>query len=53
MKLCPERFRLNIRKGFFTERAIGHWNRLPWEAVIAPHLLDFEKHLENSLRHMV
>lgn len=53
MKLCPERFRLDIRKGFFTERANGLWNRLPWEAVIAPRLLDFEKHLENSLRHMV
>lgn len=27
MKLCQERFRLNMRKKFLIERVTGHWNR--------------------------
>lgn len=37
------RFRLGIRKGFFTQKVVGHWNRLPREMVTASSLLEFRK----------
>ncbi|KFR17537.1 hypothetical protein N306_01516, partial [Opisthocomus hoazin] len=51
-KLREDRFRLYIRKKFFTKRAVRHWNRLP-KAVDAPSLEVFKARLDGALSNLV
>ncbi|KFW71331.1 hypothetical protein AS28_08016, partial [Pygoscelis adeliae] len=52
-KLHQGKFRLDIRKRFFTGRVVSHWNRLPREVVMAPSLSAFKERLDNALSYMV
>ena len=52
-KLGRGRFRLDIRKKFFTQRMVTHWNRLPKEAVDAPSLEAFKARLDVALGSLV
>ncbi|KGL94812.1 hypothetical protein N301_05759, partial [Charadrius vociferus] len=52
-KLEEGRFRLNIRKKFFTLRVVRHWNRMPREVVEAPSLEVFKARLDVALGSLV
>ena len=47
-KLHQRRFRLYIRKNFFTEKVVKHWNRLPREVVGV-----FKNHVDVALQDQV
>ena len=52
-KLEEGKFRLDIRKKFFTVRVVRHWNRFPREAVDAPSLKAFKARLDGALSNLV
>jgi len=47
------RFRLDIRKKFFTIRPVKHWHRLPREVVDAPSLETFKARLDGALNSLI
>ncbi|KFV91505.1 hypothetical protein N326_00805, partial [Eurypyga helias] len=51
--LKEDRFRLDIRKKFFPERVVKHWDRLPREAVDAPSLEVSKARLDEAWSNLV
>ncbi|KFP16756.1 hypothetical protein Z169_02362, partial [Egretta garzetta] len=52
-KLKEGRFRLDVRKKFFTVRVVKHWTRCPREAVDAPSLETFKARLDGALSNLI
>ena len=52
-KLEEGRFRLDVRKTFFTVMTVRHWNRLSSEVVDAPSLEAFKARLDGAVSNLV
>ncbi|KFV16094.1 hypothetical protein N340_11826, partial [Tauraco erythrolophus] len=52
-KLKENRFRLDLRKKFFSMRAVRLWNKLPREVVDAPSLEVFKAKLDSALSSLI
>jgi len=52
-KLSEGRFRLDIRKKYFTVRVVKHWHTLPREVLEASSLEIFNTRLDGALSNLV
>ena len=52
-KLKEERFRLDVRKKFFTQRVVWHWHILPREVVGSPPLEVLKTSLDGALGSLI
>jgi len=52
-KLRESRFRLDIRKKYFTVSVAKQWHRLPREVVVAPCLEMFKARLDGPLSNLI
>ncbi|KFP89853.1 hypothetical protein N311_10772, partial [Apaloderma vittatum] len=52
-KLEQGRFRLDVRKTFFTMRVVKHWHKFPREMVEAPSLETFKIRLDGALSNLI
>ena len=53
LKLIDGRFRLDVRRKFFTVRVARHWNRLPREVVDAPSLEALTARWDEALGNLI
>jgi len=53
LKLHHGRFRSDIRKNFFTDRVVKHWNRLPREVVQSPSMEVSKRGVDVALTAMI
>jgi len=53
LKLCMGRFRLDVRKHFFSKRAVMHWHRMPRGGVESPCLEVFKQPVDVAPRDVV